>query len=111
MASSQRGSTSKPKPKVEKPEKRKKGQKAASNKNANSKTRIKSEAPSKISIPELTELQRDELLIKYVYSSGSEPELPEDGWNDDGDGEYEVEKIIDEVVDMTGKHKWVSKVA
>jgi hypothetical protein len=43
------------------------------------------------------------IFEKYIISSEDEPELPEDRW--DGDKDWEVEKIIDESVDLAGKHK------
>lgn len=65
-------------------------------------SRASHSTPSK-KLPELTPAEKERLLIQYVYSSASEPELSEDNWGEDG--EFEVEKIVDEVVDMAGKHK------
>jgi hypothetical protein len=111
MDSGARASSSKLKvkqTKEAKAEKHKRHKKKANGKNGNSGVKIKAELPDKMSIPELTGWQQEVLYSKYVYSSASEPELPEDKWKDNDDREYEVEKVVDEIVDMTGKHKWVS---
>lgn len=48
--------------------------------------------------------ERDRLKAKYLAPSKEESELSEDAW-EDGDIEWEIEKIVDESVDMAGNHR------
>jgi [histone H3]-lysine9 N-trimethyltransferase SUV39H len=47
--------------------------------------------------------ERERVKAKYLDSSDDESELSVDAWEE---GEYEVDKIVDESVDMCGYHKY-----
>ncbi|CAG8584492.1 61_t:CDS:2 [Acaulospora colombiana] len=64
-----------------------------------------SKGQGKIQVKTESRPKTNNIFEKYIISSEDEPELPQDTWGTI-DKDWEVEKIVDEAVDLAGKHKY-----
>jgi len=65
-----------------------------------SKAKVNGHPKGRLTRKQLTEIEKQELYQKYMVSSGDEEELDIDAWPHGR--EWEVDKIVDESVDMAG---------